>query len=104
MVWGGISWRGKTPLVIVDGVMNAEAYVNMLEDHCMPWMCDVYPRGDVFQQDGAPCHTAKHTMEYFMEMETMLLDWPAKSRDMNVVENAWGHLAREAANSTAWMT
>ena len=32
MVWGGISYRAKTPLVFVSGNMDATAYTTMLEN------------------------------------------------------------------------
>ena len=37
MVWGGISWRGKTPLVVVNGTLNAVEYVHKLKEHFLPF-------------------------------------------------------------------
>lgn len=63
MVWAGISWRRKTPVVFVNSKLNAEEYVNMLENKYMLWVVNAYTFGHIFQKDGAPAHTAKHTME-----------------------------------------
>ena len=94
MVWGGISYRAKTPLVFVSGNMDATAYTTMLENTLEPFISEHYERGLTFQQDGAPAHRANSTKEYFADIDVPLLDWPAHSPDMNVIENCWGHLSR----------
>ncbi len=33
-----------------------------------------YPRGGIFQQDGAPAHTAVFIKEYFMEEDMLVMD------------------------------
>ena len=38
MVWAGISWKGKTDLVFVNGTLDANKYVEMLEKQVL------YPR------------------------------------------------------------
>ena len=42
----------------------------------------------------ASAHTAKLTKEYMEDMKMELMDLPAKSPDMNCIENAWGALVR----------
>ena len=74
MVWAGISWEGKTELVVVNGTLNAEEYVKMLESHFLPFRDEYYPDGCIFQQDNAPAHTAKHTKDFFMEEEITDMD------------------------------
>ena len=49
----------------------------------------------VFQQDNAPIHTARATTEYFHAMGINVLPWPARSPDVNPIENAWGWLTRQ---------
>ena len=67
MIWVGISWRGKTPSVFVEGNMNAIAYVDMFVSVVDPFIEENYPKGLVFQQNNAAAHTAKHARDYFME-------------------------------------
>ncbi len=74
--------------------MNAVAYTSMLEHYFFPFMGKYYPCGCVLQQDKAPAHSARHTRDFFMEMEVTDLGWPAKSPELNCIENAWGELTR----------
>ena len=41
----------------------------------------------IFQQDGAPCHTAKVCQTWFMENKIKLLELPGNNPDLNLIEN-----------------
>ena len=94
MVWAAISWRRKISLVVVDGNLNANRYVNMLSEHFLPFRDELYPAGCLFLQDSAPAHSAKFTSDFFMEESITDLGWAPKSPDLNVIENTWGELTR----------
>ncbi len=55
MVWGCISAYSMGSLHVLEGTMNAERYIKVLEQHMLP------SRGRVFQQDNAKPHTAAIT-------------------------------------------
>ena len=65
MFWGGIIGNQKTQLLECDNRMNAEGYVKLLDDNGIVEFLRQYDENAVFQQDGAPCHTARSTRRWF---------------------------------------
>ena len=39
----------------------------------------------IFQQDSAPCHTAKIVKEWFKDNDVPVMQWPAQSPDLNPI-------------------
>ena len=48
----------------------------------------------MYQQDNAFIHMTRVTKERSSRHQVTVLDWPARSRDLNPVENAWSILVR----------
>ena len=55
---------------------------------------------NIFQQDGAPAHTAKIVQKWFKDNKIDVLDWPGNSPDLNPIENLWELLKRKLAKKS----
>jgi hypothetical protein len=90
MFWGAICADGPVALVPVAGTMNATKYVNILQQHLVPFL-DAQPLAHqpyIFQHDNAPCHKAIHTLAYLKTEGVEVLDsWPPYSPDLSIIEN-----------------
>lgn len=101
MVWGGISKRGATKLVIFSGNMKSPFYQqHVLNDALLPFIGQKYPQGHKFMQDNAPCHTSGPTQQF---MEANNINWwktPPESPDLNPIEKLWTELKNHCAMVT----
>lgn len=100
MVWGGISLTARTDLVVVDnGAMNADRYIrNILEEHVVPF-APYIGENFIFMDDNARPHRARIVQEYLEEVEVSRMEWPARSPDLNPIEQVWDNLNRRLRSS-----
>ena len=74
--------------------MDSTLYCSVLEEDLLPFAAETFGEEWTFQQDGASCHRSNYTNNWLTSKNVKLLEWPAKSPDLNIIENVWGLLAR----------
>ena len=102
--WGGISEQGKTRLIFYEGGLGAEKYRDKILKKAKPDFAAIFGAGNTawtFVHDGAAAHKADMTNTWIDENVPNYIpsgpngDWPAKSSDLNIVEQIWGIMTTE---------
>ena len=94
MVWAGIWSTGRTDLIVVNGNMNWQRYLN---DIIVPVVVPNLQRignGAVFQDDHARQHPARGVQDFFRQHGIQRMDWLARSLDMNPIDHLTDLLER----------
>ncbi len=88
MIWGAMSSAGVGPLCFLKTNVTAPVYQYIFGAFTFPSADQLFKDADfIFQQDLAPVHTAKSTKSWLNDHGVDVLDWPANSPDLNLIEN-----------------
>jgi hypothetical protein len=96
MVSAGVCYGGKGRLHFIPdkAKVNAKLYVETLLPRLMEDCRSLLPSGFIFQQDGAPAHTAKLAQGFIATNCSEFIgkdEWPPNSPDLNPLDyHVWG--------------
>lgn len=94
-MWGWMSAAGPGELAFIPPRANSSTYVEVLDSIMLPTVRNIYPADELaqfpFVQDNCPIHRASTVREWFHNHpEVIVIPWPARSPDLNPIENLWG--------------
>ncbi|GFX68372.1 transposable element Tcb1 transposase [Trichonephila clavipes] len=99
MVWGGIGYHSRTPLVCIIGTLNSQRYIfEVLEPVVLPYLQGLTTA--IFQHDNARPHVARIVQRSFVNHQIELLSWPAHSPNLSPIENMWSMVAQRLTQIT----
>ena len=94
MVWSGIMVRRKTNLIVVQGNLNAQGYINQIvQPEAVPFLQRHGPT--ILMHDNSRPHVARICRQFLNRNN--VLPWPTVSLDINPFEHIWDYLGRKVS-------
>ena len=79
--------RDRTGICIFEGIMDAPAYVEILQKTSLPFVHEVFPDERRFMQDNDPKHNSKVSKDFLAASSINWWRTPLESADLNPIEN-----------------
>ncbi|GFU66708.1 transposable element Tc1 transposase [Trichonephila clavipes] len=99
MVWGGIGYHSRTPLVRIASTLNSQRYISeVLEPVVLPYLQGLTTA--IFHQDNVRPHVERIIQRFFVNHQIELLPCPARSPDLSPIENTWSMVAQRLTQIT----
>ncbi|GFY06819.1 transposable element Tcb2 transposase [Trichonephila clavipes] len=101
LIWGGIMLGSRTYLHIFDaGSVNGTRYCNEILLPYVRLFRGAMGLQFLFMDDNAPFHRTVAAKQLLESEDIEIMDWPARSPDLNPIEHVWDFLGRRLAART----
>lgn len=104
MVWLMVLPNGLLCHRVIKGKFKANDYLSLLKDLIVPIIFLNYGTDFYFQQDNASVHKAKSINEFIDKSNIKVIEWPAKSPDINISEDVWNIISRDVYDGRQFNT
>ncbi len=84
--------KGHLHFLEKESCINSDIYINqVLEELRLPFYKQyIWEKNSIIWIDASACyHMSKNTDEYCRRVRLIGINWPAKSSDLNPIENLW---------------
>ena len=92
--WSMIFANGNIWFEWLKGRQNSKSYKQLLDEKALPGIRREMGNDFVLQQDNCSIHVSKLMKEWMAKVNVTTLEWPARSPDLNLIENFWEMLAQ----------
>lgn len=89
MVWAMVLPNGLISFQFLKGNQSADNYIQIIKNVVIPISRLNLTSDYTYQHDNCPIHVARKTRNYCTSSNLKVLDWPASSPDLNIIENLW---------------